>query len=74
MLAPMPRKIIDMPEEQFVGALERQVEQLLERVVVALRQGDRSRSAHELADEAERLLASAGRRPRRPKGPGRGRR
>jgi hypothetical protein len=64
----MPKKIIDLPERQLLGALERQVEQLLERVVVALREGDRSRTARALADEAERLLAAAGRRPRRLRG------
>lgn len=76
-----PRKVVDMPEEQFVGALEREVERLLERVVAALREGERSRSARDLADEAERLLAAGRRRtgarggtPRRgrPRGPGRG--
>lgn len=51
-----PRKVIDIPEEQFVGALERQVEQLSDRVEGTLREGERERDGRSLADEAERLL------------------
>lgn len=54
-----PRKVIEMPEKQFVGALEQQVERLLERVVATLRMGEASRGTRDLADEAERLLAAA---------------
>jgi hypothetical protein len=60
MLArPMKGKVVDMPEKQLVGALEREVEALSARVQDALRAGERERDGRSLADEAARLLARA---------------
>lgn len=59
-------KVIEMPEEQYVGALERQVDVLAERVEDTLRAGEQERDGRSLADEAERLLR--GEAPRAPGG------
>ena len=57
MLTPMPpRKVIDLPEAQLVGALELQVDSLSAAVQQALRDGQAQRDGQALADEAERLL------------------
>jgi hypothetical protein len=55
----MARKIVDMPEEQFVGALEQQLEALAARVKDALQAGERERDGDSLVGEAQRLLADS---------------
>ena len=55
----MAGKIVDMPEEQFIGALEQQLEALAARVKDALQAGERERDGDSLAGEARRLFASS---------------
>ncbi len=70
-----PRKVIPMPEAQFVGSLERQVDRLAGEAEEAVREGDRRREPKALVAEAQRLLRAGARalsrppkhKPRRPR-------
>jgi hypothetical protein len=55
------RKIIDMPEEQYLGALERAVESLSIEVAAALTVMERERDWRARADEALVVLGGQGR-------------
>ena len=47
----MKRKVLQIPEEQFMGALERQLDRLSDEVVDALATSERGRDIAARADE-----------------------